>query len=53
MNSLITIWGGIYVVGLSVFSLLVLYIIPAGYKDLRKLFRDLNETAEPEDGSDS
>jgi hypothetical protein len=46
MNHLITIWAFIYVIGLAVFYLLVLFIIPAGYKYLRQLFRDLRKSNE-------
>lgn len=51
MNDLINIWAGIYVVALAAFYLLVLFIIPSGYRDLRRLFRDLRKSAENKPGS--
>jgi|GEM_PF-2350906 len=49
MNGLINLWAGIYVVALVAFYLLVLFIIPSGYKDLCQLFRDLRSGEPHED----
>ena len=48
MNTMITIWAVIYIVGLSLFYLLALFIIPAGYKDLQQLLSDLRESPDEE-----
>ncbi len=39
----ITAWGWIYGLALTAFFLLVLFIIPPGYRDMRRLFRDLGQ----------
>lgn len=52
MDSLITMWAVIYLLGLSAFYLLVLFIIPGGWKDMLQLFRDL-KSAENNDKPDN
>ena len=39
----ITLWGWLYAGGLATFYLLVLVVIPGGYRDIRRLFRDLRK----------
>lgn len=41
METLITLWGWIYGIGLGVFFLVALVIVPLGARDLRALFRSL------------
>jgi hypothetical protein len=42
-NNWITLWGWIYGVALAGFYVLVLVVIPSGYKDIRRLFRELRK----------
>ena len=42
MNSWITFWQWLYIIGLGSFFVLVLAIIPLGARDLMRLFRHLN-----------
>lgn len=41
MKNWIQFWMWVYIVGLSLFGLLFLSIIPLGLRDLFRLFRDL------------
>ena len=40
-----TFWTVIYIVGLVSFYTLVIFIIPLGARDLRRLFRELSNSA--------
>ena len=46
MESLQSFWTWAYVLGIGSFYLLVLVVIPLGFRDLRHLFRELNKDRE-------
>lgn len=43
METLHTFWTWAYIIGISSFYVMVLVVIPLGFSDLLKLFRDLEE----------
>ncbi len=43
MDSLKTFWSMAYIIGLALFALMALIIIPLGFRDLIRLFAHLNE----------
>ena len=57
MESLQSFWTWMYILGVGSFYLLVLAVIPLGFRDLLHLFRDLNQghqdvaEGEPDAGS--
>ena len=50
MESLMTIWAWIYLIGLASFFLLALAIVPLGGRDLMSLFRTLSGRDKDEEG---
>ena len=46
MSGWISFWTAVYAAMLSSFVILVIYIVPAGARDLIQLFRDLNKQGE-------
>ena len=48
MNSLTTFWTWAYGIGLTLFALLVVVIIPLGARDLKRLLKDLNQRDQDE-----